>query len=275
MVEHDRLRNTGPVIVRRHLPSRLVAIAAACCSLVTVAACGDADEEPVADPCATTVPANADTTSTTTTTTVAGAETSIATTTTDPCPPDGDEPSAEPAPTSPSVEQTAAGAPSSAVAATTTAASVVDTTTSTTVPEADPRGRRFSYDGTIGVFPMGGEFCVPEAAPITIESEPGATFNPSEMTDDPTAPDQEVPFEAEVTFELELPTAGSMSYFIAAGGATFQGEGTVEIEWSTIGGLSGVMTLRDSVGTATAAGFEVDDTNEVAGLFDVREVGTC
>lgn len=145
----------------------------------------------------------------------------------------------------------------------------------TTAPSADPRGRRFGYTGNIGVFPMSGEFCVAVAAPITITTPPDATVDLAEVTGDPTAPSGDQPYEAEITFSAELPTIGEMSYFISAGGAFFEGTGTYEIEWTSLGTLAGTMVLRDDAATATAGGFVTDDTQQDAGIFEVSEVGTC
>jgi hypothetical protein len=236
-----------------------------------VAACGDETNTAV-DPCLTSVPStsttSSSTTSTTTTTTLDASSTTI-----DPCPPDDDTvPEAAPAPTP--APEAAATVPTTAPSSTApSTVATTDTSTTTTVPEADPRGRRFGYDGQIGVFPVAGEFCVPVAEPITIRTPPDATFDPS--TFDPSAPSEEVVYEVEITFDIGLPTTGKMRYFIAAGGATFQGTGTYVIDWSNFGVLEGTMRLSDDAATATAGPNVVDDTMEEAGIFKVTEVGTC
>jgi lipoprotein-anchoring transpeptidase ErfK/SrfK len=150
-----------------------------------------------------------------------------------------------------------------------------ESTTTTTTPEADPRGRRFGYTGQIGVFPMSGDLCFPSAGSVTITTPPDATVDLAEVTGDPTAPSGDVPVEIEVTFTPELPTSGAMAYAISAGGAFFRGAGTFTIEWSNFGELIGTMRLRDSAATAQAGPFIVDDSQELAGIFEVTEVGTC
>lgn len=243
--------------------------------VVVLGACGD-DATTVPDPCAT-VPSSTTTPGSTTTTTTTTAPGST-TTTTNPCPPDGTDADAV-ATVAPdatdSVTATTAGDDSASTAAAVSESSIDPTTTSTTIPEADPRGRRFEFRGSIGVFPAAGEFCVPAVGSVTLTVPEGTTVDFSEVTGDPTAPAGEQSFELEITFDPGLPTTGQMIYSITAGDVRFDGSGTYTIEWSDFGETAGTMRLADDAATATAGPFVVDDTQQEAGIFDVREVGTC